>query len=52
MTATQVIKNILKEDGFKGLYRSYPITVAMNIPFATSVVTVNENLKTYLKPWE
>jgi hypothetical protein len=24
----------------------------MNIPFATTVVCVNENLKTYIKPWE
>ena len=24
----------------------------MNIPFATSVIFVNENLKTYIKPWE
>lgn len=24
----------------------------MNIPFASTVVCVNENLKTYLKPWE
>jgi hypothetical protein len=24
----------------------------MNIPFATCVVTVNENLKTWIRPWE
>lgn len=24
----------------------------MNIPFATTVVMVNENLKTYFKPWD
>jgi solute carrier family 25 (mitochondrial iron transporter), member 28/37 len=35
----------------KGLYRSYPVTVLMNIPFATTVVCVNENLKTWLQPW-
>lgn len=23
----------------------------MNIPYATTVVTANENLKTYIKPW-
>ena len=34
------------------MYRSYPVTVTMNIPFATTVVCVNENLKTYVKPWE
>ena len=24
----------------------------MNIPFATVVVCVNENLKTFIRPWE
>ena len=24
----------------------------MNVPFASMVVCVNENLKTYVKPWE
>jgi len=52
MTVLQAFKQILKEGGMRSLYRSYPITVAMNIPFATSVVTVNENLKTLLRPWE
>ena len=33
------------------MYRSYPVTVLMNIPFATTVVCVNENLKTWLQPW-
>ena len=35
-----------------GLYRSYPITVFMNIPFTSALVCVNENLKTFFKPWE
>jgi len=46
MTAKECILKILKEDGIKGLYRSYPITVLMNIPFASVVVCTNENLKT------
>jgi hypothetical protein len=46
MTASTVIRNILKEEGIRGLYRSYPITVIMNIPFASVVVCTNENLKT------
>lgn len=33
------------------MYRSYPITVSMNVPYATIVVTVNENLKTMVQPW-
>ena len=40
----------MKDDGFKGLYRSYPITVMMNIPFAAIVVCVNENMKTWIQP--
>ena len=52
MTARSCLRNILREEGFKGLYRSYPITVMMNAPFASIVVCVNENLKTLTKPWE
>jgi solute carrier family 25 iron transporter 28/37 len=44
-------KQIIKDEGFKGLYRSYPVTVTMNVPYAMVVITVNENLKTYVKPW-
>ena len=46
------MKTIIKDEGFFGLYRSYPVTVTMNIPFAMTVVTVNENMKTYIKPWQ
>lgn len=52
LTTMQCVKGIIKDEGFTALYRSYPITVTMNIPFATTVVCVNENLKTYLKPWD
>jgi solute carrier family 25 iron transporter 28/37 len=51
MTVRETVKNLIKDDGIKGLYRSYPVTVMMNIPFASIVVSVNENLKTYVKPW-
>lgn len=44
--------DIIKHEGFFGLYRSYPLTVAMNIPFASTVVCCNENIKTMIKPWE
>lgn len=47
-----MIRGILSEEGFYGLYRSYPVSVAMNIPFASIVVSTNENLKTFFKPWE
>lgn len=52
LSATQCVKDIVKTEGVKGLYRSYPITVGMNIPFASTVVCANENLKTWLKPWQ
>jgi solute carrier family 25 (mitochondrial iron transporter), member 28/37 len=51
LTATQVVKTIVKDEGIWALYRSYPVTVMMNIPFAMTVVCVNENLKTYIQPW-
>ena len=35
-----------------GLYRSYPLTVMMNVQFMSVVVCINENLKTFFKPWE
>ena len=52
LTARQTIRNIMQNDGIRGLYRSYPITVFMNIPFSSVVVCVNENAKTFIKPWE
>ena len=52
ITARDCVRDIVKKEGLKGLYRSYPITVLMNIPFASSVVSINENLKTQLRPWE
>jgi solute carrier family 25 iron transporter 28/37 len=51
LTTVQCVKSIIREEGAIALFRSYPVTVGMNIPFATTVVCVNENLKTYIKPW-
>jgi solute carrier family 25 iron transporter 28/37 len=42
----------VRSEGIKGLWRSYPLTVFMNIPYASIVVCANENLKTLLKPWD
>ena len=52
LTTRDVIRGILSEEGVRGLYRSYPVSVAMNIPYASCVVAMNENLKTYVRPWE
>lgn len=52
LKAIQCISNIIREEGTLGLYRSYPLTVMMNIPFMSVVVCVNENLKTLIRPWE
>jgi len=52
LNARTVFSQVMKDEGIKGLYRSYPITVFMNIPFSAMVVCVNENLKTMIKPWE
>jgi Zn ribbon nucleic-acid-binding protein len=51
LTGREAFRDIVQNEGFKALYRSYPTTVMMNIPFTSSVVCVNENLKTYFKPW-
>ncbi len=34
------------------MFRSYKVTVMMNIPFAAMLVSVNENLKVLSKPTE
>ena len=46
------IQKVILDSGVMGLWRSYPLTVFMNIPYASIVVTVNENMKTLIKPWE
>ena len=52
LRAQECIKDMIRNEGMIGLYRSYPLTVMMNAPFMSIVVCVNENLKTYIKPWE
>jgi solute carrier family 25 iron transporter 28/37 len=51
LSARDCVKEIIRDEGFKGLYRSYPVTIMMNIPYMCIVVSVNENLKTYFQPW-
>ena len=42
---------ITDQSGLKGLYRSYWVTLSMNVPYAAVVVSVNENMKTLVQPW-
>lgn len=46
------IRKTIREEGVKALYRSYPITVMMNVPFAFAIVSANENIKVFAKPKE
>ena len=52
LSVSQCYRDIIREEGLRGLYRSYPLTVGMNIPFASVVICCNENLKTVVRPWE
>ena len=52
LTARQCFVDIISNEGIRGLYRSYPVTVFMNLPYMSMVVCVNENMKTWLKPWD
>ncbi len=48
----KTFNKIVKQEGFASLFRSYRVTVMMNIPFAAMLVSVNENLKVLAKPTE
>jgi solute carrier family 25 iron transporter 28/37 len=52
LSAIECVKTIVRDEGFLALYRSYPVTVLMNIPFMTTVVCVNENMRTWVRPWD
>jgi len=44
------MKGLVKTEGFISLYRSLPITMFMNAPYAITTVTVNENMKKIIEP--
>ena len=52
LTTLQWIRKTIREEGLSALYRSYPVTIMMNIPFAFVIVSANENIKVYAKPKE
>lgn len=44
------MKSVIKSEGILALYRSLPITMIMNAPYAVTTVTVNENMKKIVEP--
>lgn len=44
------VRTIVREEGWAALYRSYPTTIAMNVPYASLVVATNESVKKVLNP--
>lgn len=46
----KLVKAVYKHEGIGAMFRSYRLTVLMNMPNAAVIVTTNENLKVLLKP--
>ena len=44
------MNSVIKTEGIGALYRSLPITMLMNAPYAITTVTVNENMKKIVQP--
>eukprot|EP00164_Ancoracysta_twista_P002023 GFYU01002668.1.p1 GENE.GFYU01002668.1~~GFYU01002668.1.p1 ORF type:complete len:345 (-),score=79.55 GFYU01002668.1:684-1718(-) len=44
------VRTIIKDEGAGALFRSYPTTLFMNVPYASALVAANESLKTVLNP--
>lgn len=42
---TKIASLMLKKEGLVSFYRSFPINYAMNIPFGSLIVALNEKLK-------
>ena len=47
---THCISVMLREEGLLSFFRSYPTTLAMNVPYAAVAVATNESLKKILIP--
>lgn len=52
LPAWKWLKKIVREEGTRALFKSYPVTLMMNIPFAFAIVSANENIKVFTKPKE
>eukprot|EP00611_Tribonema_gayanum_P014329 TRINITY_DN2567_c0_g1_i2.p1 TRINITY_DN2567_c0_g1~~TRINITY_DN2567_c0_g1_i2.p1 ORF type:complete len:275 (-),score=90.35 TRINITY_DN2567_c0_g1_i2:267-1091(-) len=44
------VRTIVRTEGARALYRSFPTTLFMNIPYGAVMVAANESLKTALRP--
>lgn len=44
------IRNLLKAEGFFSFYRSLPITLFINAPYAITTIVINENAKKIIQP--
>jgi len=45
------VSTIIRTEGITALYRSLPLTVSMNIPYAAILVAVNESMRVVLQPF-
>lgn len=50
LTVATCVRSTIHNEGLRAFYRSYPTTVLMNIPYAATVVAVNESSKEWLNP--
>lgn len=44
------LRHVLAHEGWPGLYRSFPVTLATNVPYGMIMVSTNEFLKALLRP--
>lgn len=44
------IRHVLANEGYSGLYRSFPVTLLTNVPYGMIMVSTNEFLKHLIKP--
>lgn len=47
---TQGLRHVVRHEGWRGLYRSFPVTLATNVPYGAVMVSTNEFLKSILRP--
>eukprot|EP01038_Epipyxis_sp_PR26KG_P005564 gene5564-7686_t len=47
---THCLGSIVRKEGFKALYVSFPMTLLMNIPYGCIMVPVNESIRKILNP--